>query len=97
MQPLGRASAKWLVRRPAASMAIISPGSISRTKVPPTMSMAAVSEATTHPLERRPSTSGLIPCGSRAAHRVWSSMKTRLKAPLRWGSTWAATSSRVPS
>ncbi|GAE81383.1 hypothetical protein JCM18920_3142 [Cutibacterium acnes JCM 18920] len=81
MHPLGRAAAKRLVRNPAASMATISPGSISRTKVPPTMSIAAVSEATTQPLDRRPSTNGRMPCGSRAAHKVWSSMKTRLKAP----------------
>ena len=45
------------------------------------MSSAAVSLATTQPRSSRPSTSGRMPCGSRAAYRVSSSMKTRLNAP----------------
>src|SRR5215469_2826643 len=68
-------------------MAIISPGSISRTNVAPTMSSAAVSLATTQPLVSRPSTSGRNPCGSRAAYSVCSSMKTSENAPRTSGST----------
>ena len=34
-----------------------------------------------------------MPCGSRAAYRVSSSMKTRLNAPRSLGSTWSAASS----
>ena len=78
-------------------MRIISPGWTSRTKVPPTMSRAAVSEATTQPVSRRPSTRGRTPWGSRAAKSVLSVMNTRLKAPTRRGSRRAATSSRGAS
>jgi hypothetical protein len=67
-----------------------SPGAISRTKLAPTMSSAAVSLATTQPLSSRPSTSGRKPCGSRAAYSVCSSMKTSEYAPLASGSTAAA-------
>ncbi len=66
-QPLGLASAKREVRMPFSSMAISSPGSTSRMKLAPTMSRAEVSEATTQPRSIRPSTSGRMPCGSRAA------------------------------
>ena len=65
--PWARARAKCCERRPSSSIAISSPGSISRTKLAPTMSSAAVSEVTTQPRSRRPSTSGRTPCGSRAA------------------------------
>ena len=41
------------------------------------MSSAAVSLATTQPRSRRPSTSGRMPCGSRAAYSVSSSIKTK--------------------
>ncbi len=41
---------------PSASIASSSPGSMSQTKDAPTMSSAAVSEATTHPRSRRPAT-----------------------------------------
>ena len=57
------------------------PGSTSRTNVAPTMSSAAVSDATTQPRSSRPSTSGRMPCGSRAAYSVPSSMKTKQYAP----------------
>ena len=62
-------------------MATNSPGSISRTYEAPTMSSAAVSLATTQPRSRRPSTSGRMPCGSRAAYNVDSSEKISEKAP----------------
>lgn len=52
---------------PFSSMAMSSPGSTSRMKEAPQMSSAAVSEATTQPRSSRPSTSGRMPCGSRAA------------------------------
>ena len=45
------------------------------------MSSAAVSEATTQPRSSRPSDSGRTPYGSRAAYRVFSSMKVRQNAP----------------
>ncbi len=54
------------------------------------MSSAAVSLATTQPRSSRPSTSGRMPCGSRAAYRVSSSMKTRQNAPRSRGSTCIA-------
>ena len=76
-------------------MAISSPGAISRMKVAPTMSRAAVSLATTQPRSSRPSTNGRTPCGSRAAYSVSSSMKTRLNAPRRCGSTSCAACSIV--
>ena len=78
-------------------MAINSPGSISRTKLAPTMSSAAVSLATTQPRSSRPSTSGRMPCGSRAAYSVVSSMKTSEKAPRSCGSTSSAACSSVRS
>ena len=67
------------------------------SKRAPTMSSAAVSEATTQPRSSRPSTSGRMPCGSRAAYRVCSSMKTKQKAPRSRGSTSSAAASRVRS
>ncbi|CPB98764.1 Uncharacterised protein [Mycobacterium tuberculosis] len=54
-------------RTPSASIASNSPGSISRTNEAPTMSSAAVSEATTQPRSKRPSDSGRTPYGSRHA------------------------------
>ncbi len=74
-------------------MAIISPGSISRTKVAPTMSSAHVSLATVQPLASRPRTSGRKPCGSRAAYSVCSSMKTSENAPCTSGSAASAAAS----
>ena len=85
--------AKLRERSPFSSMLISSPGATSRTNEAPTMSSAAVSLATTQPLSSRPSTSGRTPCGSRAAYRVSSSMKTRQKAPRSRGSTCIAASS----
>ena len=41
------------------------------------MSRAAVSLATTQPRSSRPSTSGRMPCGSRAAYSVVSSIQTK--------------------
>src|SRR5690242_16954743 len=70
MQPARSTSANRVDRRPSASIAMNSPGSISRTNDAPTMSSAAVSLATTQPRSRRPSTSGRTPCGSRAAYSV---------------------------
>ena len=61
------------------------------------MSRAAVSLATTQPRSSRPSTRGRIPCGSRAAYSVCSSMKTKQKAPRSWGRTSSAVASRVRS
>ena len=61
------------------------------------MSRAAVSLATTQPRSSRPRTSGRMPCGSRAAYRVFSSMKIRLNAPLTFGRISAAASSMVRS
>jgi hypothetical protein len=78
---------------PAASMAISSPGSTSRTIVAPMMSSAAVSLATTQPRSRRPSTSGRTPCWSRAAYRVCSSANTSENAPRSRGSSRSADSS----
>ena len=91
--PWGRPAAKRWVRRPCSSIAISSPGSTSRTNEAPTMSSAAVSLATTQPRSSRPSTSGRMPCGSRAAYSVVSSMKTRQNAPRSSGSTSSAASS----
>ena len=91
--PCGSASANRCVRRPSSSMAMSSPGSISRTNEAPTMSSAAVSQATTQPRSRRPRTRGRMPCGSRAAYRVCSSMKTKQKAPRSRGSTSSAVAS----
>jgi hypothetical protein len=51
-----------------------------------------VSEATTQPFSSRPSTSGWMPCGSRAAYRAFSVMKTRQYAPVRRGSRSSAAS-----
>ena len=70
-----------------------SPGSTSRTKLAPTMSKAAVSEATTQPVASLPRTRGRTPCGSRAANSVVSLMKVRQKAPRSLGSTVMATCS----
>src|SRR3989449_6457908 len=47
-----------------------SPGSSSRTSVAPVMSSAHVSDATTQPRPRRPSTRGRKPRGSTMAYRV---------------------------
>ena len=83
----GVASAKRWVRTPSSSMTSISPASTSRTSSAPTMSSAAVSLATTQPVgasagaRAGPSTSGWMPCASRAAQRVDSSQKTRQNAP----------------
>ncbi len=57
------------------------------------MSRAAVSDATTQPRSSRPSTSGRMPCGSRAAYSVCSSIQMNEKAPLIVGSSSAAFSS----
>ena len=76
-------------------MVISSPGSTSRTNAAPTMSSAAVSLATTQPRASRPSTSGRKPCGSRAAYRVCSSMKTSEYAPRTSGSAASALSSTL--
>ena len=89
-QPLGAASANRWERRPCSSIAISSPGSTSRTKAAPTMSRAAVSLATTQPRSKRPSVSGRMPCGSRAAYNVFSSMKTKEKAPRTSGNSCSA-------
>ena len=66
-------------------------------KLAPTMSSAAVSLAITQPRSSRPSTSGRMPCGSRAAYSVFSSMKIRLNAPLTFGRIFAAACSIVRS
>ena len=60
------------------------------------MSSAAVSLATTQPPASRPSTSGRNPCGSRAAYRVFSSMKTSENAPRARRSVAKAASSTPP-
>ena len=60
-QPFGEGGANRLERTPSASMASSSPGSISRTKEAPTMSSAAVSDATTQPRSSRPNDSGRTP------------------------------------
>lgn len=57
------------------------------------MSRAAVSLATTQPRSSRPSTSGWMPSGSRAAYSVVESMNTRQKAPRSFGSTSIAEAS----
>ena len=57
------------------------------------MSSAAVSEATTQPRSSRPSTSGRMPWGSRAAYNVFSSIHTNENAPRSSGSTSTARSS----
>ena len=57
-QVLERRTAKRRECTPDASIEMSSPGSTSRTKVAPHRSRAAVSEATTQPEARRPSTSG---------------------------------------
>ena len=91
--PAGWAGANRCDRSPSSSMMISSPGSTSRTKEAPTISSAAVSEATTQPRSKRPSTSGRTPCGSRAAYRVVSSMNVRQNAPRRVGSKSSTASS----
>src|SRR4249919_2878565 len=85
-QPLGVGLANRDDRTPSASMASSSPGSMSRTNDAPTMSSAAVSDATTQPRSSRPSDSGRTPYGSRAAYSVFSSMKVRQNAPRTFGS-----------
>jgi hypothetical protein len=92
-QPFGSGAANRDDRSPCSSTASISPGSTSRTKLAPTMSSAAVSLATTQPRSIRPSTSGRTPWASRAAYSVLSSMKTKLNAPRRPGSTSNAAAS----
>ena len=59
------------------------------------MSNAAVSLATTQPRSNFPITSGLIPCRSRAAYKVVSSIKTIEKAPSKVGSTASALASTL--
>ena len=49
------------------------------------MSRAAVSLATTQPRSSRPSTSGRMPCGSRAAYSVPSSIQTKREGALELG------------
>ncbi len=61
------------------------------------MSRAAVSEATTQPRSSRPSDSGRTPNGSRAAYRVFSSMKIRQNAPRTVGSSSSAACSMLES
>ena len=51
---------------------------------------AAVSDATTQPRSSRPNAKGRTPWASRAAYSVFSSMKTKQKAPLSSGSTSSA-------
>ena len=68
-------------------MAISSPGSISRTTLAPIVARAASSEATTQPRSSRPSTSGRMPWGSRAAYSVSSFIQTNENAPRSIGST----------
>ncbi len=92
-QPFGWGAANRSDRRPSASIASSSPGSISRTTDAPTMSSAAVSLATTQPRSNRPNTSGRTPCSSRAAYSVCSSMNTSENAPRRVGSTSSAAAS----
>ena len=60
-QPFGSGFANRVERTPSASMASSSPGSMSRTNDAPTMSSAAVSEATTQPRSSRPSDNGRTP------------------------------------
>ena len=64
----GRPGRTVVERSPPSSMAMSSPGSTSRMNDAPTMSSAAVSEATTQPRSSRPMTSGRMPWGSRAAY-----------------------------
>ena len=71
-------------------MTIISPGSTSRTTLAPIVASAASSLATTQPRSRRPSTSGRMPCGSRAAYSVFSFIHTKQNAPRSSGSTSSA-------
>ena len=61
------------------------------------MSRAAVSEATTQPRSRRPSTRGRIPCGSRAAYSAFWSMKVKQNAPRSRGRMSRAASQAEPS
>ena len=68
-------------------MASISPGSTSRTTLAPMVASAESSDATTQPRSSRPSTSGRMPCGSRAAYSVSSFIQTNEKAPFSCGST----------
>ena len=70
---------------------------MSRTKEAPTMSSAAVSEATTQPRSSRPSDSGRTPCGSRHAYSVFSSMNVRQNAPRTVGSSSSAACSSEES
>src|ERR1700756_3130236 len=60
-QPLGVGLAKRVDLTPSASIASNSPGSMSRTNEAPTMSSAAVSDATTQPRSSRPSESAPPP------------------------------------
>src|SRR5271165_4693250 len=97
MQPLGSGLANRVDRTPSASMARSSPGSMSRTNEAPTMSSAAVSDATTQPRSSRPRDNGRTPYGSRAAYNVFSSMNVRQNAPRTVGSSSSAACSRVES
>ena len=74
-------------------MAINSPGSISRTKAAPTISKAALSDATTQPFSNLPKTNGRTPWRSRAAYNVCSSINTSEKAPCSCGRTEIALAS----
>ena len=60
------------------------------------MSSAHVSDATTNPLGSRPIDRGRTPKGSRAAKTLRSSIITKQKAPLSFGSTCMQASSSPP-
>ena len=95
MQPLGSAVAHISERIPSSLIAKNSPGSTSRTNAAPTISSAADSDATTQPRSNFPSTSGRTPCRSRAAYKVFSSIKTSENAPSNLGSTARALASTL--
>ena len=93
MQPLGSGVAHICDRIPSSLIAKNSPGSTSRTNAAPTISSAAVSEATTQPRSSLPITRGRTPWRSRAAYKVFSSMNTSEKAPSNFGRTAIALAS----
>ena len=93
MQPFGSGVAHICERIPSSLIARNSPGSTSRTNAAPTISSAAVSDATTQPRSSFPITSGRTPWRSRAAYKVCSSIKTSEKAPSSFGRTASALAS----
>ena len=73
-----------------------SPGSSSRSTLPPTASMAQDSEAKRMAWPFRPMHKGRKPQGSRQAMSFWGDMTSREKAPRSLDAAWHTASSTLP-